>query len=187
MTTKTTEKKQTTVTREAIAGIVRAAFEEYRMAVSRGLAYPPTDHIVDGVVDEIVERTTRDLDYLLYEALVAKGKHAAWAAMVKVVADTHRPSSYALDFYYYDRETLEQKRPRVFGWAVRSTGTWLHIPGTGRDSCLVLAEAAFKTEEHDWYWWDGQTLSALSGAACLARLRAEERSLSIATKETDGV
>jgi len=178
---KATGKGHATVTREAIAGIVRAALDEYRMTVSRGLAYPSTGRVVDGVVDGIVDRTTRDLDHLLSEALLAKGKHAAWAAMVKVVEDTHRPSSYAVDFYYYDRELLERKQPRVFGWSVRSTGTGLHIPGTGRDACLGMAAAALKPEPHDWYWRDGQTLSALSGDACLALLRAEEHRLSTAT------
>ncbi len=177
--TERAERRQAALTREAIAAIVRGAIDAginaYRV---QSLAH------LDGWLSNITKRTTGELDLLLYEALVRKDKHAAWPAMVQIVEATHRPSSYVKDFYYHDRESLEQKQPRMFAWATRDTGTWLFIPGTGRDSCLELARAALGSgQEHTWYWWNGQTLAQVDADTALARLIRAERTL--ARQETE--
>ncbi len=176
MTTTTAEKaegRQAALTREAIAAIVRGAIDEALVAQRQRYGAQLEPWLVD-----ITTRRTGKLDLLLYEALVRKGKHSAWPSMVAVVEATHRPSSYVKDFYYHDREALEQKQPRAFAWSTRDTGTWLFIPGTGRDSCLGLARAAAKTDEdHHWYWWNGQTLAPVDAETALARLVTAERAL----------
>ena len=139
----------TTGDREGIAAVVRGAIDE-ALAAQRRLY---TGVTLEAWLADITKRRTGELDVLLYDALVQKGKHGAWPAMVAVVEGTHRPSSYVKDFYYHDRETLEQKQPGTFAWSTRETGTWLFVPGTGRDSCLPLAEAARGSGEgHHWYW-----------------------------------
>jgi len=166
-------RRQAVLTREAIAAIVRASIDAginaYRV---QSLAH------LDGWLSDITKRTTGELDLLLYEALALHGKHMAWPAMVQIVEESHRPSSYVKDFYYHDREALEQKQPRVFAWSTRDTGTWLFIPGTGRDSCLELARAALGSgQEHTWYWWNGHALTAVDAKTALARLVTAERVL----------
>jgi len=170
------ERRQAALTREAIAAIVRGAIDE-ALAVQRR-QYSVSGFNMESWLVDITKRKTGELDVLLYEAIVRKGKHPAWPAMVAIVEATHRPSSYVKDFYYHDRESLEQKQPRVFAWSTRDTGTWLFIPGTGRDSCLGLARAAAKTgEDHHWYWWNGQTLAPVDAETALARLVTAERAL----------
>jgi len=171
-----TERRQAALTREAIAALVRAAIDEGIASYRR--QYAVQGYTLEAWLAEITKRTTGELDLLLYEALVRKGKHAAWSAMVAVVEATHRPSSYVKDFYYHDRETVEQKQPAVFAWSTRDTGTWLFVPGTGRDSCLPLAEAACKSGEgHTWYWWNGRTLTPVQAEDALKRLTRAEHAL----------
>jgi len=176
------ERRQTVLTRGAITAIVRAAIDE-------GIASYRRQYAVQGYnleiwLAEITKHTTTELELLLYEAIVRKGKHPAWPAMVTVVEATHRPSSYVKDFYYHDREALEQKQPRTFAWTTRDTGTWLFVPGTGRDSCLGLARAAQGSGQgHDWYWWNGQTLAQVDAQTALARVVAAERALARREKE----
>jgi len=187
MTTTSTERaerRQAALTREAIAAIVRAAIDEALVVQRR--QYSVQGYNLDSWLVDIAKRTTGSLDLLFYEALALHGKHPAWPAMVQVVESTHRPSSYVKDFYYHDRESLEQKQPRVFAWATRDTGTWLFIPGTGRDSCLELARAALGSgQEHDWYWWNGQTLARVDAQTTLARLVTAERTVARREKEED--
>ena len=174
--TERAERRQAALTREAIAAIVRAALDEALVVQRR--QYSVQGYNVDNWLTEITKRRTGELDALFYEALALHGKHAAWPAMVQIVEESHRPSSYVKDFYYHDREALEQKQPRVFAWATRDTGTWLFIPGTGRDSCLELARAALGSgQEHDWYWWNGQTLARVDAQTALARLVTAERTV----------
>jgi len=180
--TERTERRQAALTREAIATIVRAALDEALVVQRR--QYSVQGYNLDSWLVDIAKRTTGHLDLLFYETLALKNKHAAWPAMVQIVEESHRPSSYVKDFYYHDREALEQKQPRVFAWATRDTGTWLFIPGTGRDSCLELARAALGSgQEHDWYWWNGQTLAQVDADTALARLVRAERTL--ARQETE--
>jgi len=174
--TERTERRQAALTRERIAAIVRAAIDEgitaYRMQYTVG------GQALEPWLTRITKETTSALDLLLSEALTQKGKHPAWPAMVAVVEATHKPSSYVKDVYYHDREALEQKQPRVFAWATRDTGTWLFIPGTGRDSCLEMARAAQETgQTHTWYWWNGRTLVEIDAQAALGRLVIAERAL----------
>ena len=181
--TLTQEQRQTRLTREAIAALVRAAIDEgftaYRMQ------YNAPGYTLEARLVGVTTSTTGALDLLLYETLVQKGKHPAWPALVAIVEATHKPSSYVKDFYYHDREALEQKQPRVFAWATRETGTWLFTPGTGRDSCLELARAAQGSGQAQcWYWWNGQTLTEVDAAAGLQRLRAAESTL--ARREQEG-
>jgi hypothetical protein len=176
------ERRQAALTREAIAALVRAAIDEGIASYRR--QYAVQSYTLEAWLAEITKRTTGELDLLLSEALVRKGKHAAWPAMVAVVEATHRPSSYLKDFYYHDRETVEQKQPAVFAWSTRDTGTWFFVPGTGRDSCLGLARAAQGSgQEQDWYWWNGQTLAQVDAQTALARLVTAERTLARREKE----
>ncbi len=180
--TERAERHQAALTREAIATIVNAALLEAIAAERR--QYGVLGFDLDSWLAEITKRHTGELDALFYEALALHGKHAAWPAMVAIVEESHRPSSYVKDFYYYDREALEQKQPRVFAWATRDTGTWLFLPGTGRDSCLELSRAALGSgQEHDWYWWNGQTLARVDAQTALARLVTAERT--VARREED--
>jgi len=180
--TERAERRQAALTREAIATIVRAALDEALVVQRR--QYSVQGYNLESWLVDIAKRTTGSLDLLFYEALTLHGKHPVWSAMVQIVEATHRPSSYVKDFYYHDREALEQKQPRVFAWATRDTGTWLFIPGTGRDSCRELAEAAQKSgQEHRWYWWNGHALTQVDAEIALARLRAAERAL--ARQETE--
>jgi len=171
----TDEAKELTITREKIKAIMRAAIAEGLNA--NRMSHTAYDYGVDRRLEDIAKTKTVDVEILLMAALERKGKHPAWPAMVTVVEDTHRPSSYAKDFYYHDRESLEQRQPRVFAWAVRDTGTWLFIPGMGDDSCLDMARAAHKTEPHDWYWWNGRDLTAVDATMALAKLADHERKL----------
>ncbi len=174
--TERAERRQAALTREAIAAIVRTAIDEALVVQRR--QYSVHGYNLESWLVDIAKRTTGSLDLLFYEALALKGKHAAWTAMVQIVEESHRPSSYVKDFYYHDREALEQKQARAFAWATRDTGTWLFIPGTGRDSCLELAWAALGSgEQHDWYWWNGQTLARVDAQTALARLTTAERAL----------
>jgi len=136
----TDEAKELTITREKIKAIMRAAIAEGLNA--NRMSHTAYGYGVDRRLEDIAKTKTVDVEILLTAALERKGKHPAWPAMVTVVEDTHRPSSYAKDFYYHDRESLEQRQPRVFAWAVRDTGTWLFIPGMGDDSCLDMARGA---------------------------------------------
>jgi len=175
-------RRRAALTRKAIAAIVRAALDEALVVQRR--QYSVQGYDMESWLADITRRKTGELDLLLYEALALTGKHAAWPAMVAIVEESHRPSSYVKDFYYHDREALEQKQPRVFAWATRDTGTWLFIPGTGRDSCLELARAALGSgQEHAWYWWNGQTLAQVDAGKALARLVRAERTL--ARQETE--
>ncbi len=184
--TERAERRQATRTREEIAAIVRAAIDEALVVQRR--QYSVQGYNLESWLVDIAKRTTGSLDLLFYEALALKGKHAAWPAMVQIVEATHRPSSYVKDFYYHDRESLEQKQPRVFAWATRDTGTWLFIPGTGRDSCLELAQAAHKSDqEHTWYWWNGHALIGMDAETALARLRAAESALARQEREDAAV
>jgi len=181
--TERAERRQATLTREAIAAIVRATIDEALVVQRR--QYSVQGYNLDSWLADIAKRTTGSLDLLFYEALALHGKHAAWPAMVQIVEATHRPSSYVKDFYYHDSEALEQKQPHVFAWATRDTGTWLFIPGTGRDSCLELARAALGSgQEHTWYWWNGQTLAPVDAQTALGRLVTAERTL--VRQETKG-
>ncbi len=174
--TERAERRQVALTREAIAAIVRAALDEALVVQRR--QYSVQGYNVESWLVEVTKRTTGHLDVLFYETLALKNKHAAWPAMVRIVEESHRPSSYVKDFYYHDREALEQKQPRVFAWATRDTGTWLFLPGTGRDSCLELARAALGSgQEHDWYWCNGHALTQVDGATALARLVTAERTV----------
>jgi len=180
--TERAERRQAALTREAIATIVNAAIDE-ALVVQRRQYSVQGDNLDSWLVD-IAKRATGSLDLLFYEALALHGKHLAWPAMVQVVESTHRPSSYVKDVYYHDREALEQKQPRVFAWATRDTGTWLFIPGTGRDSCLELARAAPGSgQEHDWYWWNGQMLARVDAQTALVRLVTAERAVARQEKE----
>jgi len=129
--TERAERRQVALTREVIAAIVRAALDEALVVQRRQDSVQ--GYNVESWLVEITKRTTGHLDVLFYETLALKNKHAAWPAMVRIVEELHRPSSYVKDFYYHDREALEQKQPRVFAWATCDTGTWLFIPGTERD------------------------------------------------------
>lgn len=174
--TERARQRQAALTRERIAAIVRATIDAgitaYRMQHS------VLGYTLEAWLTTIVKEKTTELDALLSEALIQKGKHPAWPAMVTVVEATHRPSSYVKDVYYHDREALEQKQPGVFAWSTRDTGTWLFIPGTGRDSCLEFARAAQGTgESHTWYWWNGKTLVDVDAQAALSRLVTAERTL----------
>ncbi len=181
-TTERAERRQAALTREAIAAIVRAAIDEGITAYQR--QYAVQGYHLESWLVEIATQKTNSLDWLLGAALEQKGKHPAWPALVAVVEATHQPSSYVKDVYYHDRESLEQKQPRVFAWSTRDTGTWLFIPGTGRDSCLELARAARGSgQEHDWYWWNGQTLAQVDADTALARLVREERTLARQERE----
>jgi len=176
------ERRQTALTREGIAAIVRAAIDEGIASYQR--QYTVHGYNLESWLSDITTRKTGELDVLLYESLTRMGKHPAWPDMVAVVNATHRPSSYVKDFYYHDRETLEQKQPATFAWATRDTGTWLFVPGTGRDSCLGLARAAQGSgQEHDWYWWNGQTLARVDAQTALSRLVTAERALARREKE----
>lgn len=181
-TTERAERRQAALTREAIAAIVRAAIDEALVVQRR--QYSIQCYNLESWLVDITKRTTGSLDLLFYEALALHGKHAAWPAMAQIVEATHKPSSYVKDVYYHDRESLEQKQPRVFAWSTRDTGTWLFIPGTGRDSCLELARAARGSgQKHDWYWWNGQTLAQVDADTALARLVREERTLARQERE----
>jgi hypothetical protein len=176
------ERRQTVLTRGAITAIVRAAIDEGIASYRR--QYAVQGYNLETWLAEITKHTTTELELLLYEAIVRKGKHPAWPAMVTVVEATHRPSSYVKDFYYHDREALEQKQPRTFAWTTRDTGTWLFVPGTGRDSCLGLARAAQGSGQgQDWYWWNGQMLARVDAQTALARVVAAERALARREKE----
>jgi len=176
------ERRQAALTREAIAAIVNAALLEAIAAERR--QYGVLGFDLDSWLAEITKRHTGELDALFYEALALHGKHAAWPAMVQIVEESHRPSSYIKDFYYHDREALEQKQPRVFAWATRDTGTWLFLPGTGRDSCRELAEASHKSgQEQCWYWWNGHALTPVTAETALGRLTTAERALARQERE----
>lgn len=180
--TERAERRQAALTREAIATIVNAALLEAIAAERR--QYGVLGFDLDSWLTEITKRRTGELDALFYEALALHGKHAAWPAMVQIVEESHRPSSYVKDFYYHDREALEQKQPRTFAWTTRDTGTWLFVPGTGRDSCLGLARAAQGSGQgQDWYWWNGQMLARVDAQTALARVVAAERALARREKE----
>lgn len=180
--TEPAERRQAALTREAIAAIVNAALLEAVAAERR--QYGVLGFDLDSWLAEITKRHTRDLDALFYEALALHGKHAAWPAMVQIVEESHRPSSYVKDFYYHDREALEQKQTRVFAWATRATGTWLFLPGTRRDSCRELAEAAHKSgQEQCWYWWNGHALTPVTAETALGRLTTAERALARQERE----
>jgi len=94
--TERAERRQAALTREAIAAIVRGAIDEALVAQRQRYGAQLEPWLVD-----ITTRRTGELDLLLYEALVRKGKHPAWPSMVAVVEATHRPSSYVKDFYYH--------------------------------------------------------------------------------------
>jgi len=180
--TERAERRQAALTREAIAAIVRAALDEALVVQRR--QYSVQGYNVESWLVEVTKRTTGHLDVLFYETLALKNKHAAWPAMVRIVEESHRPSSYVKDFYYHDREALEQKQPRVFAWATRDTGTWLFLPGTGRDSCRELAEAAHKSgQEQCWYWWNGHALTPVTAETALGRLTTAERALARQERE----
>jgi len=146
-------RRRAALTREAIAAIVRAAIDEALVAQRR--KYSVQGFALESWLADITTRKTGDLDLLLYEALALTGKHAAWPAMVAIVEESHRPSSYVKDFYYHDRAALEQKQPRVFAWATRDTGTWLFIPGTGLTLHIRAARSTpgtggTATRSHQW-------------------------------------
>lgn len=170
------ERRQAALTRETIAAVVRAAIDEGIAAERRRYTVAGLD--LEAWLTDITTRTTGALDALLTRALEARGKHAAWASMVAVVEATHRPSSYVKDVYYHDREALEQRQPRVFAWATRATGTWLFLPGTGRDSCLAFLDAAVTSgDDHDWYWWNGRALTRVTPHEARTRVARAERAL----------
>lgn len=176
MTTATEERKEARITHDALAVVVRETID----AVLQAQHYSYSTGInLDSRITAIVKEKATALHVMMSAAIRAKDKHPAWPAMLAAADDPRRGilTSYQKDFYYHDREILEQAQPAQFAWAVYDMGSYLMIPGTGRDSNLDLTRAAHNSGTRTWFWWDGRTLAEISGDEAVTRIERAERAL----------
>lgn len=79
------------------------------------------------------------------------------------------PATFVTDLLCHDKRTLST-RPNAlpFLWCVRETGTYLVLPEDGR----MARDSSVLDDGHKMYWWDGETLSAVTRGQAMDKLEA---------------
>jgi hypothetical protein len=108
--------------------------------------------------------------------LCANGNNKGYKAIYQEAQRLGWPRLWSEDLTVLNRERLlSEKAPIEFAWAVRETGTFLMERGNADDlemakSLLFCREKYGYWPDQRYYWFDGNTLSALTLETIIERL-----------------
>lgn len=101
-------------------------------------------------IEELTDNCKRGFD-----ALLAKSAEIGW------------PEHYRDDLWITDRQMLAERKPSVFGWAVRNTGTHMMVPNCVHSLFLTaympkcIEEKSESPNRDRCFFWNGESLKEM--------------------------